>query len=82
VTISLTTLVPAGGVHPVRVARAIRGLTQADLEQLAGLPRTTLSHVERGRRTLNPSSASRVAEALNADPDALTGERRQPRHVA
>lgn len=64
---SLTTLEPAAGVHPVRIARAIRGLTQRELEERAGLPRTTLSHVERGRRTLSPGGVERIASVLNVD---------------
>lgn len=57
--------------HPVRVARALRGLTQRELERIAGLPATTLSHVEHRRRRLSPASAVRVATVLDADVDAL-----------
>ncbi len=64
---SFMTLEPAAGVHPVRIARAIRGLTQRELEERAGLPRTTLSHVERGRRELSAGGAKRVASVLDAD---------------
>jgi transcriptional regulator with XRE-family HTH domain len=51
-------------VHPLRVFRAARGLSQEELERRAGLPATTLSHVEAGRRQLDPAARWRVAEAL------------------
>lgn len=70
--ITADVLAPASdGLHPLRVARALRGLSQRELEQIAGLPHTTLSHVERGRRGLDPVSAHRIAIAIDADVDLL-----------
>jgi transcriptional regulator with XRE-family HTH domain len=76
VRISFTTLDLAAGVHSVRVARAVKGLTQRDLEELAGLPRTTVSHVESGRRTLSRRGAERVASVLDTDASELREEAR------
>lgn len=70
--ISRAELAPvAGTTHPLRVARTMRGLSQRDVESLAHLPSTTLSHVECGRRGLAPEVQLRIARALNADRDAL-----------
>jgi transcriptional regulator with XRE-family HTH domain len=56
--------VPDAVAHPVRIARVARGLTQRQLEALAGLPWTTLSRVENRTRQLEPAEQLRVAMAL------------------
>lgn len=68
---AITLAATDGRTTPLRSARALRGFTQRDLERLADLPATTLSHIECGRRTLSPSAARRVATALDADVEAL-----------
>jgi transcriptional regulator with XRE-family HTH domain len=58
-------------VHPLRLARVARGISQRELERLAGLPATSLSHVEAGRRQLDPAAQWRIAEALKVDHDEV-----------
>jgi transcriptional regulator with XRE-family HTH domain len=64
-------LLAAADVHPVRAARSLRGLSQAELEQRAGLPPTTISKIESGSRRLDPATRVRIAMALDVDADAL-----------
>jgi transcriptional regulator with XRE-family HTH domain len=63
-------------VHPVRVARALRGMTQQELERRAGLSPTSVSHIEARRRDPDPATQLRIAMALDADVDALFPESR------
>jgi transcriptional regulator with XRE-family HTH domain len=73
--VALATISPAllavADVHPVRAARALRGLSQAELEQKAGLPPTTVSKIENGARRLDPATRVRIAMALDVDAEAL-----------
>jgi transcriptional regulator with XRE-family HTH domain len=64
-------LLAVADVHPVRAARALRGLSQAELERRAGLPPTTLSKIESGTRRLDPAARVRIAMALDVDAEAL-----------
>jgi transcriptional regulator with XRE-family HTH domain len=57
--------------HPVFVARRMLGLTQAELEQRAGLPATVLSKIERGERIPDPATRLRIAMSLNEEVDDL-----------
>jgi transcriptional regulator with XRE-family HTH domain len=62
----------------LKLIRTLRGLSQKELEQRAGLPATTLSHIEAGRRIPDPATRARLALALDADveavfPDGLSG---------
>jgi transcriptional regulator with XRE-family HTH domain len=63
----ITNTVPLGRLSPLRYARLARGLSQRELEQLAGLPATVISHLEGGRRTPDPATAARIAMALGVD---------------
>jgi transcriptional regulator with XRE-family HTH domain len=58
-------------VHPIRIARAIRGLTQRDIEREAGLPKTVLSRIERGHWQPDPATQLRIAMALEEDVNDL-----------
>lgn len=50
---------------PLRAARIARGLRQSDLEQLAGLPATSVSHFEAGRRRPDAAQLRRIAAVLD-----------------
>lgn len=66
------------GVSRLRVARTLRGMSQRELEQRAGLPATTVSHIESGRRRADPAAQARLALALEmtvADLFGLWGAR-------
>jgi transcriptional regulator with XRE-family HTH domain len=51
----------------VRSVRRLQCLTLRDVASRAGLSVSFLSDVERGRRTLSPKNAVRVAAVLRAD---------------
>ncbi|QND73996.1 helix-turn-helix domain-containing protein [Tardiphaga robiniae] len=55
----------------VRVARKAAGLSQEDLALEAGLDRTYISQVERGKRNLTVIVLARIAGALKTTPDKL-----------
>ena len=59
------------GVSRLRVARTLRGMTQHELEQLAGIAPTTVSHYEAGRRVPLPATQERLADALDIAVDEL-----------
>ncbi len=51
----------------LRLARLNRGLTQADVGQMACLPRLKVIHVEAGRATVSVAAFARVASALGVE---------------
>ena len=51
----------------VRVERTRQGLSQEGLAELAGLDRTYISGLERGRRNPALSTVERIADALRAE---------------
>jgi transcriptional regulator with XRE-family HTH domain len=63
-----------------RVGRAVRqlreanGLSQEELAAEAGLHRTYISLVERGRRNITVDALSQIAEALGVYPSRLIAE--------
>jgi putative transcriptional regulator len=61
----------AGVENTIRMHRAIRNLTQAELAELAGITRASVNAIEGGR--MNPSIflALKLARALDASVDAL-----------
>lgn len=72
-----------------RVGRAIRkrreevGLSQEGLAEEAGLHRTYISLVERGRRNISVDALSQIAEALGVYPSKLLADaEREPEGVA
>jgi transcriptional regulator with XRE-family HTH domain len=62
------------GVSRLRLIRTMRGFTQRELERRAGLPSTTLSHLEAGRRIADPATRLRIALALDADVAVVFGD--------
>lgn len=61
----------------VRTLREARGLTQAQMARLAGIPRPTWTHVESGTANPTLSVLLKVAEALHVRLDELLGPPRQ-----
>ena len=57
----------SGSLSALRYARLVRGLSQRELEQRAGVPPTQLSHFETGRRRPDPVTQYRLADALDVD---------------
>jgi transcriptional regulator with XRE-family HTH domain len=55
----------------VREARKRRGLSQEDLAHEAGMKRSYLSDLERGRRNPTVRALGRLADALGVEPDRL-----------
>jgi DNA-binding XRE family transcriptional regulator len=64
------------GVHPLRVFRVYRGLTQAKLAAAAGTSPVYISQIERRRRQAGRKLTIKLAKALQVDRDLL--EPRQP----
>lgn len=58
----------------VRQLREATGLSQEELAEQAGLHRTYISLVERGRRNITVDALSQIAEALNTYPSRLIAE--------
>jgi transcriptional regulator with XRE-family HTH domain len=58
----------------VRTLRQIRKLSQEQLADRAGIHRTQLAAVERGRRNLTLKSLERLADALDVEPAELLKE--------
>lgn len=59
----------------LRLARVNRGLTQAQVGQMACLPRLKVIHVEAGKATVSVVAYARVASALGVE-FSLTPSRR------
>ena len=64
----------------VRKARKAAGLSQEELGFEAGLDRTYISQVERGKRNVTIVVLARLATALKTTPDRLLMPARRPRH--
>jgi transcriptional regulator with XRE-family HTH domain len=58
----------------VRQLREANGLSQEQLAAEAGLHRTYISLVERGRRNITVDALSQIAEALGVYPSRLIAE--------
>lgn len=57
----------------LKLARDMRGLTQADLGKQAGLPSTTISHFESGSRKPSFDNLRRLEKVLSVSTDYLMG---------
>lgn len=55
----------------LRQLRLAAGLTQSELEDRAGLPRTAVSQIESGHRGASLRKAAEIAEALGVGVDEL-----------
>ena len=63
----------------VRRARKAAGLSQEELASEAGLDRTYISQVERGKRNVTIVVLARIARALKTTPDRLLVPARKSR---
>ncbi len=52
----------------LRGGRTKEGLTQKELSERTGIPRSHLSAMENGKRPIGKNNARKLAEALNLDP--------------
>ncbi|MBL3552573.1 helix-turn-helix transcriptional regulator [Rhodovulum sulfidophilum] len=59
------------GESPVRVYRALRGLTQAALAEKAGVNRVTVAELETGRKQGSAQTLKKIADALGVTVDDL-----------
>jgi transcriptional regulator with XRE-family HTH domain len=55
--------------------RGQRGLTQKQLEESSGIERSKLSRIESGDRRITATEAFYLADALDATPEEILGER-------
>jgi transcriptional regulator with XRE-family HTH domain len=51
--------------------RELAALTQAELADLAGVGRSTLTHLESGQSGAHPATARKIAKALGCEPREL-----------
>lgn len=58
-------------LRPIRERRA---LSQAELARKTGVAQRSLSELERGLRSAQPSTLRKLARALKVDPAALVGD--------
>ncbi len=61
------------GASPIRAWREHRGLSQSDLAQAARVGATRLAEIEAGTRAPTPAALRRLAKALRARVDDLSG---------
>jgi hypothetical protein len=61
------------GASPIRAWREHRGLSRSDLAQAAGIGAAELAQLEDSTRRAMPAALCRLAKALRAHPDDLTG---------
>jgi putative transcriptional regulator len=59
--------------NTLKVQRAMRNLTQADLAELAGVTRKSVNAIETGRMTPSVILALKLAEALGVPVEAIFG---------
>jgi transcriptional regulator with XRE-family HTH domain len=55
----------------LRRLRTERALSQEDLERMTGIAASTISNLERGKRSAQHRTLRRLAEALGVDPREL-----------
>lgn len=68
----LTKSYPPGWTpSPLRVYRVAKGLTQAELAQLAGVSRPTVIYLEARRQNPLPSTAEALAEVLGTSVEEI-----------
>lgn len=59
--------ITAAQIHPVKIIRKFRGLTQTSLAELAGLSRPYLTEIETGRKGGSINAMKALALALKVD---------------
>jgi transcriptional regulator with XRE-family HTH domain len=68
---SRATAAAAADVHPLRLVRAALDLSQAELEERAGLGSSTVSRIESRERLPDEATRAQLATALDIDVDLL-----------
>ena len=63
--------VPVSTGESVRIMRELQELSQNQLADLAGIPQSTISAIERGRINLGVERAKALARALKCHPAVL-----------
>ena len=63
--------VPVSTGESVRIMRELQELSQNQLAELAGIPQSTISAIERGRVNLGVERAKALARALKGHPAVL-----------
>ena len=63
--------VPVSTGESVRIMRELQELSQNQLADLAGIPQSTISAIERGRVNLGVERAKALARALKCHPAVL-----------
>ena len=63
--------VPVSTGESVRIMRELQELSQNQLAELAGIPQSTISAIERGRVNLGVERAKALARALKCHPAVL-----------
>lgn len=66
----------------LRHVRVMGGLTQAALASKAGLNKQAIYRLEKGRNQVRPANLKKLAEALEVDPEVLTGEKPIPAKIS
>ncbi|HEY0901865.1 MAG TPA: helix-turn-helix transcriptional regulator [Micavibrio sp.] len=61
----------ARAVHPVKILRKYRGLTQADLAEKSGISRPYLAEIETGRKEGSVTALKNLAAALQTDINSI-----------
>ncbi len=61
-------------LHPLRVWREYRGLTQEALAQMAGVGKSYISQIEAGKKTGSAKVLRSIAKALQLEVEDLLGE--------
>lgn len=64
----------SGDVHPLRVWREYRGLTQEALAEQAGVGKSYISQIEAGKKTGSARVLQALAKALRVDMDELIAQ--------
>lgn len=59
----------------IKTARAMKDWTQAELEQKAQLPPTSVSRIESGQRAINTDELTRLANVLGVTVEWLLNDR-------
>lgn len=69
----MVTLDMATAGENIRRARERAVLTQAELAEIAGINRSSLSMIESGKKKPRPSTIRKLADALGIEPTRLVG---------
>ena len=60
-------------IHPIKLQRVLRGLTQLELSRQTGIPNNKICLVERGYKTLRTDEIQKICQVLQVAPEQLQG---------